>query len=213
VSSTKRNDDLRANQVAEIEHLIELNEIETGRGINQIGTLQCPGETRWSSHYNSICSLIKLYKPTFLVLKDIAIAKGSGTTTAGRAKAAGPIKLMMSFDFIFIMHVMKELMGLTDLLCKKLQHKSHDIVNAMDDLATTKRLIQNLRDHGWDRLINDVTVFCNKHEIIVPNMTELYVDYIRSRAGNEITIEYHYRYDIFTSAVDQQAQELNHRFS
>ncbi|ONM31703.1 hypothetical protein ZEAMMB73_Zm00001d040636 [Zea mays] len=32
VSSTKRNDDLRANQVAEIEHLIELNEIETGRG-------------------------------------------------------------------------------------------------------------------------------------------------------------------------------------
>jgi hypothetical protein len=191
VSSTKRNDDLRANQVAEIEHLIELNEIETGRGINQIGTLQRPGETRWSSHYNSICSLIKLYKPTFLVLKDIAIAKGSGTTAAGRAKAAGAIKLMMSFDFIFIMHVMKELMGVTDLLCKKLQHKSQDIVNAMDDVATTKRLIQNLRDHGWDRLINDVTVFCNKHEIIIPNMTEVYADYIRSRAGNEITIEHH----------------------
>eukprot|EP00267_Zea_mays_P026068 XP_008654053.1 zinc finger MYM-type protein 1-like [Zea mays] len=143
VSSTKRNDDLRANQVAEIEHLIELNEIEIGR-----------------------------------VLKDIAIAKGSGTTVAGRAKAAGAIKLMMSFDFIFIMHVMKELMGVTDLLCKKLQHKSQDIVNAMDDVATTKRLIQNLRDHG-----------------------------------NEITIEHHYRYDIFPSAVDQQAQELNHRFS
>ena len=42
MSSTKRNDDLRANQVAEIEHLIELNEIETGRGANQIGTLQRP---------------------------------------------------------------------------------------------------------------------------------------------------------------------------
>ena len=118
------------------------------------------------------------------MLKDIAIAKGSGTTAAGRAKVAGAIKLMMSFDFIFIMHVMKELMGVTDLLCKKLQHKSQDIVNAMDDVATTKRLIQNLRDHGWDRLINDVTIFCNKHEIIVPNMTELYADYIRSRAGN-----------------------------
>jgi hypothetical protein len=213
VSSTKRNDDLRANQVAEIEHLIELNEIETGRGANQIGTLQRPGETRWSSHYNSICSLVRLYRPTFLVLKDIFIAKGSGTTAAGRAKAAGAIKLMTSFDFIFIMHVMKELMGVTDLLCKKLQHKSQDIVNAIDDVASTKMLIQNLRDHGWDRLINDVTIFCNKHEIIVPNMTELYADYIRSRAENEITVEHHYRYDIFTSAVDQQAHELNHRFS
>jgi hypothetical protein len=111
VSSTKRNDDLRANQVAEIEHLIELNEIETKRGTNQIGTMQRPGETRWSSHSNSICSLIKLYKPTFLVLKYIAIAKGSETIPAGRAKAAGAMKLMMSFDFIFIMHVMKELMG------------------------------------------------------------------------------------------------------
>jgi hypothetical protein len=84
---------------------------------------------------------MRLYNPTFLVLKDIAIAKGSGTTTAGHAKVAGSIKLMMSFDFVFIMHVMKELMRVTDLLCKKLQHKSQDIVNAMDDFATTKRLI------------------------------------------------------------------------
>ncbi|KAJ1260982.1 hypothetical protein BS78_10G273300 [Paspalum vaginatum] len=197
VSSTKRNDDLHANQIAEMEHLIELNELETGKGTNQIRTLQRPGETRWNSHYNSICNLIKLYKPTFLVLKDIATAKGSGTTASVRAKAAGVIKLMMSFDFVFIMHVMKELMGVTDLLCKKLQHKSQDLVNAMDDVVTTKRLIQNLRDH----------------EIIVPNMADFYADYIRSRAGDEITVEHHYRYDIFTVAVDQQAQELNYRFS
>jgi hypothetical protein len=79
-----------SNQVVEIEHLIE-----TGRDANQIGTLQRPGETRWSSHYNSICSLVRLYRPTFLVLKDIFIAKGSGTTGAGRAKADGAIKLIM----------------------------------------------------------------------------------------------------------------------
>ena len=110
VSSSKRNDDLNANQVAEIEHLIELNELETGSGANQIGTLQRPGDTRWSSHFDSICSLLRLYKPTFLVLKDIATARGSGTSASGRAKAAGAVKLMMSFDFVFILHVMKELM-------------------------------------------------------------------------------------------------------
>jgi len=67
---------------------------------------------------------------------------------------------MMSFDFVFILHVMKELMGITDLLCKKLQQKTQDIVNAMDDVATTKKLIQSLRDHGWSALFNDVTSFC-----------------------------------------------------
>jgi hypothetical protein len=50
------------------------------------------GRARWSSHYDSICSLLKLYKPTFLVLKDIATARGFGTTPAGRAKAAGAVK-------------------------------------------------------------------------------------------------------------------------
>lgn len=213
MSSSKRNDDLRAHQVAELEQLIELSEVETRRGANQIGTLQRPGETRWSSHYESICSLIKLYKPTFLVLKDIATAKGPGTTQASRAKAAGAVKLMMTFEFLFIMHVMKELMGITNLLCKKLQQKSQDIVNAMDDIATTKRLVQNLRDHGWNSLISDVTQFCNKQGSRVPNMTEFYADYIRSRGDNEITVEHHYRYDIFMVAVDQQVQELNCRFS
>ena len=213
VSSTKRNDDLHDNQVAEMEHLIELNELETGSGANQIRTLHRPGDTRWSSHYDSICSLLKLYKPTFLVLKDIATAKGSGSTPARRAKAAGAVKLMMSFDFVFILHVMKELMGITDLLCKKLQQKTQDIVNAMDDVATTKKLIQSLRDHGWSALLNDVTSFCIKQGIQVPNMNAFYADYIRSRAENELSVEHHYKYDIFTVAIDQQLHELNSRFS
>jgi hypothetical protein len=36
------------------------------------------------------------------------------------------------------MHAMKELMGITNLLYKKLQQKAKDIVNAMDDVATKK---------------------------------------------------------------------------
>jgi len=111
------------------------------------------------------------------------------------------------------MHVMRELMGITDLLCKKLQQKSQDIVNAMDDVATTKKLIQNLRHHGWSSLVSDVKTFCNKHGIEIPDMNAYYADYIRSRAKDQLTVEHHYRYDIFTVAVDQQIHELNCRFS
>jgi hypothetical protein len=160
VSSSKRNDELHAHQVAQLEQLIELSELETGRGANQIGTLKRPCDTRWSSHYGSVCSLIKHYGPTFLVLKSIATTSGSGSSPSARAKAAGAVRLMMSFDFVFILHVMKEMMGITDLLCKKLQQKSQDIVNAMDDVSTTKKLIQKLRDDGWNKLISDVMLFC-----------------------------------------------------
>jgi hypothetical protein len=83
----------------------------------------------------------------------------------------------------------------------------------MDNVTTTKKLIQNLREHGWDNLITDVTCFCNKQGIIVPNLEDFYADFIRSRSANETTVEHHYRYDIFTVAIDQQAQELNNRFS
>lgn len=211
IASSKRSDDLNSNQVAEMQDLIELDELETGSGANQIRTLQRPGDTRWSSHYDSVCSLLKLYRPTYLVLKDIATARDSTSST--RAKAAGAVKSLMSFDFVFILHVMKELMGITDLLCKKLQQKSQDIVNAMDDVATTKKLIQNLRDHGWSSLITVVTSFCSKHGIVVPDLNGFYADFIRSRAKDQLTVEHHYRYDIFTVAVDQQLHELNSRFS
>ena len=81
-----------------------------------------------------------------LVLKDVANTKHRGTKASVRSKATSAITLMMIFDFVFILLVMKELMGTTDILCRKLQHKSQDIVNAMDDVATTKRLIQELSD-------------------------------------------------------------------
>jgi hypothetical protein len=96
---------------------------------------------------------------------------------------------------------------------KLVMQNSQDIVNAMDDVSTTKKLIQKLRDDGWNKLISDVMLFCQKHRITAPNMIDFYVDFIRSRGADESTAEHHYRYDIFTVAVDQQAHELNCRFS
>jgi hypothetical protein len=80
MSSSKRNNELHANQVAKMEHLIELSELETASGANQVGTLKRPCDTRWSSHYASVYSLLKLYRPTFLVLKSIDTSKGSYTS-------------------------------------------------------------------------------------------------------------------------------------
>jgi len=71
----------------EIIHLVENGEIATGRGANQVGTLQRSGDTRWSSHFNSICSLLRMYNATISVLEDYAV-KGSNAAQRGDAKYA-----------------------------------------------------------------------------------------------------------------------------
>jgi len=39
-TSCKRNNELRAFQAATIKHLVDSGEIETGKGVNQVGGLQ-----------------------------------------------------------------------------------------------------------------------------------------------------------------------------
>jgi len=72
VGSSKRNDELQSAQVVEIETMIASNEIETGREANQIGILQRLGDTRWSSHFNSVCNLIRMFRATCLVIDTIS---------------------------------------------------------------------------------------------------------------------------------------------
>jgi hypothetical protein len=64
---------------------------------------------------------------------------------------------------------MKEFMGITYMLCKKLQLKSQDIVNAMDDMKTTKFLVHTLRDNGWSKRKYNVHSFCAKHGVKMPD--------------------------------------------
>ncbi|GAV76546.1 Dimer_Tnp_hAT domain-containing protein, partial [Cephalotus follicularis] len=56
----------------EVAHMIHTGELETGRGANQIGTLQRAGNTQWSSHLNSITSLMRMFHATGVVLDNIS---------------------------------------------------------------------------------------------------------------------------------------------
>jgi hypothetical protein len=58
--SCTRHDQLQIAQVKKIAHMRAIGELETGKRANQIGTLKRASDTRWDSHYNSICSLISM---------------------------------------------------------------------------------------------------------------------------------------------------------
>uniref|UniRef100_A0A453AKG6 HAT C-terminal dimerisation domain-containing protein n=1 Tax=Aegilops tauschii subsp. strangulata TaxID=200361 RepID=A0A453AKG6_AEGTS len=210
-ASTKRNDELLANKSAEIAREIELGELDTGKGQNQIGTLQRPGDTRCSSHFKSIQSLQKMFGATVEVLRSIANDRAASKYSRG--DAVGAIKIIMSFDFVFILHLMEKIMKITDVLCQTLQKKSLDILNALDLVSTTKVLLGKLREDGWDPLLQEVQSFCLKHEIDIPDLNSRYVDVTKSRNKHDNTTTlHHYKADVFNVAIDQQMVELNDRF-
>ncbi|XP_074346188.1 uncharacterized protein LOC141684955 [Apium graveolens] len=168
---------------------------------------------RLKTSIDAICSLIRMYGATRSVLIDVA---AQGTTFSQRGDALSAIKMLISYEFVFILHVVKEIMTITDLLCRALQQKSQDILNAMHLVSTTKMLIQKLRSDGWESLL--VRSFCERHTILIPDMNAPYFDVLKSlrRQGKQkqmVTMEHHYRVEIFTAAIDQQLQELNNRFS
>lgn len=167
-ASTKRNDELLAKQAADIAHEIELGELDTGRGENQMVSLQRPGDTRWSSHYKSIQSLKKMFGATVSVLRSIA--NDRSVTRYSRGDAGGALRIIVTFDFVFILHMMEKIMKITDVLCQTLQKKSLDIVNAIDCVSNTKSLLSDLRNDGWEPLLEEVKAFCDKHEIEIPDL-------------------------------------------
>ena len=106
-------------------------------------------------------------------------------------------------------------MEITDKFCQVLQSQSQDILNAVHLVLSTKALIQKFKDDGWDGLLTTLISFCEKHCIDVLDMNARYVSR-RGRARNQqdnVTIEHHYRVNIFYATIDSQLQKLNYRFN
>ncbi|XP_024994025.1 zinc finger MYM-type protein 1-like [Cynara cardunculus var. scolymus] len=105
-ASSKCADQLRNAQVEKIAHLIYVDELETGRGLNQIGTLQQAGDTRWSSHLRSISSIIKMFSPT----SEVLLKNFEERTGPIKRDADSAYEAMTTFEFIFVLHLEREIM-------------------------------------------------------------------------------------------------------
>ncbi|KAG4126609.1 hypothetical protein ERO13_D10G167366v2 [Gossypium hirsutum] len=159
-------------QAAEITRLVSINELATGTKMNQIGTLQRP-----------VTSLLKMYNATSTILENLKNIASSYSQRGGVHKTYNRLRY---FEFIFILHIMKEVLGITDNRCQALQRPSQDILNAMSLVLTTKDF---------------------------PDMNVQYIvgcSYIKKE---DVTVEHHYQVDIFFATIDTQLQELKSRFN
>ncbi|CAM8972966.1 unnamed protein product [Rhodiola kirilowii] len=210
-ASCKRNDQLRDAHASNMAFLLAIGDLESGKGLNQLGSLQRAGDTRWTSHFKSISSLIKMFSATCEVLMTI---KSDGNTHSQCGEASSVYETMTSFYFVFIMHLMREVLDITSCLCNALQLQSQDILNAMSLVSTSKSLLQKLRDDGWSKLVEKVRTFCEKVNIEVPDFSTHHETRRRvSHQQNRVMVEHYYRVDIFYTVIDSQLQELENRFN
>ncbi|QHO41430.1 uncharacterized protein [Arachis hypogaea] len=78
--------ELRVTQVNNVANLIADDQLMTGSGLNQIGTLQRARDTRWGSHLNSVRSLLCMFDATCEVLEKST--EEGNFSTRGDASAA-----------------------------------------------------------------------------------------------------------------------------
>ncbi|XP_058181387.1 uncharacterized protein LOC131299833 [Rhododendron vialii] len=170
--SCKRHDALQNAQVANLQKALDNGDLKSGRGLNQVTTLKRAGDTRWGSYYNTLLNLIVMFKSAIEVLGMIA---ADDPSTDHKAQARSIKKSMLSFKFAFSLHLVKNVMGITNELSIALQKKTQDIVNAMALVEMSKQRLQMMRDDGWDSLLAEVSSFCSNHNISFSNMSEMFV--------------------------------------
>ncbi|XP_009801943.2 uncharacterized protein [Nicotiana sylvestris] len=166
-SSFKRRDMLREDQAKKLEELQVLGEVHTGSGLNQELGLQRPGDTRWGSHFNTVCNFITLFSSIINVLEFLA---SESANYLERSMAKSLVNDIRSFEFVHMMHLMLKLLAIINNLNMALQRKDQDIVNAMKLVGFAKRQLQGMRESKWESLINDASSFCAKHDIVIPEM-------------------------------------------
>lgn len=133
-----------------------------------------------------------------------------------RGHASTYVKKIQTFDFIFLLHLMKNILLKTNDLSQALQRKDQDIVNAMNLVRFTKTLLSRMRndDGEWESFLNTVCSFCVKYELEAPNMNDTYKDPSRSRREMaSITNLHRFRYEIYNTVVECVLNELNDRFN
>jgi hypothetical protein len=107
---------------------------------------------------------------------------------------------------------MKNVLRIINELSQALQRKDQDILNAMKLVEISKLRLQAMREDGWNSLFEEVSKFCTKNNIVVPNMDELYQPRSR-RKVQDMKNSHHYRVELYYTVIDMQLQELNSRFN
>ena len=210
-ASSKRRDILHDKQFVVVSESLKHSELSSGQGLNQETTLKRACDTRWGLHYGTLLILINMFS---YVIEVLGIIVDDGSNKEQRYEATNLLESMQSFNFIFSLHLMRTILGITNELSQALQRKDQDIVNVMTLVKVCKQQFQMMRDNGWSSLLDQVFYFCERHNIDISSKNDTFLTQGRPRRkAHEITILHHYQVELFYVVINMQLQELNSCFT
>jgi hypothetical protein len=197
--SSRRRDMIRDINLKEMSKALGCGQLETGIGLNQEQSLQRPGDTRWSSHYKSLKSLVGMFST---IVKVLEIVEKDKKDWKIRDQASNLLEYFQSFDFVFYLHLMLTILGTTNILSLALQRKDQDIVNAIKCVGATRAQLDELRREKWGKLLDEEYEFCDKNDISKLEMEDEYIDPKKRRHRSGITNKHFYQVDCFNDVID-----------
>ena len=87
--------------------------------MNQETNLKRPGDTRWGSYYGTILNLILMFSAVVDVFEIIE----EDSLSNQKIEARSIMRSILSFEFVFTLHLMKNILGITNELSIALQKK------------------------------------------------------------------------------------------
>ena len=113
--------------------------------MNQETNLKRPGDTCGGLYYGTILNLILMF---FIVVDVIEIIEEDGLSDQ-KVEVQSIMRSILSFEFVFALHLMKNILRITNELSialPKKKKKNKDIVNAMDLVKVSKQRLQVMRN-------------------------------------------------------------------
>ena len=129
------------------------------------------------------------------IVKVLEIVEKDNKDWKIRDQASNLLRYFQSFDFVFYLHLMLTILGITNTLSLALQRKDQDIVNAIKCVKATKCQLDELRKEKWVKLLDE------------------YIDPKKRRHKSGITNKHYYQVDCFNDVIDWLLQELDSRFN
>ena len=109
------------------------------------------------------------------MIEVLEIIVEDGSNFEQRYEATNLLESMQSFNFVFSLNLMRTTLGIINKLSQTLQRKYQDIVNVMTLVKVCKQQFQMMRDNGWSSLVDQVSYFCERHNIDIPSMNDTFL--------------------------------------
>ena len=117
-ASSKRRDILREKHALQVIEALKSGELSSGKGLNQEIGIKRPCDTRWGTHFGTLVSFITMFSSIVDVLEEIANDRLNGEQ---KSEASIMLQLVQTYDFLFSLHLMKCILGITNELSQVLQ--------------------------------------------------------------------------------------------